>query len=53
VHQAAEGYRLAFTLVNATNGCYECCESLDVSCVDSFAVQDASRTAWPSGCDII
>jgi tetratricopeptide (TPR) repeat protein len=41
LHQASEGYRLTFTLVNATNGCYESCESMDVSCVDSFAVQDS------------
>ncbi|HXT68640.1 MAG TPA: tetratricopeptide repeat protein [Vicinamibacterales bacterium] len=41
IHQAAEGYRLTFTLVNVTNGCYECCESLDIVSVDSFAVQDS------------
>ena len=32
ISQAAEGFRLTVNLVNTTSGCYECCESIDVSC---------------------
>lgn len=42
LNQAAEGYRLTFTLVNAANGCYDCCESLDIVSVETFAGQDAT-----------
>ena len=41
MHQAAEGYRLTFTLVNAATGCYVCSESLDVASVNTFAAQDS------------
>jgi serine/threonine-protein kinase len=40
ISQANEGFRLTANLVNLTTGCYECCESVDVPSVDSFAIQD-------------
>jgi tetratricopeptide (TPR) repeat protein len=40
VSQATEGLRLSVNLVNLTTGCYECCESIDVPTVDTFAAQD-------------
>ena len=42
VSQATEGFRLTANLVNLTTGCYECCESVDIPSVDTFAVQDAA-----------
>jgi tetratricopeptide (TPR) repeat protein len=40
VSQASEGLRLSVNLVNLATGCYECCESIDVPTVDTFAAQD-------------
>jgi len=40
ISQASEGYRLTVNLVNLTNGFYECCESINVPSIDTFAVQD-------------
>jgi len=41
VSQADEGLRVSVNLVNLTTGCYECCESIDIASVDSFAAQDS------------
>ena len=40
------GLRLTVNLVNATSGCYECCESLEVESIDTFAVQDGIAERW-------
>ena len=41
VSQADEGLRLTANLINLATGCYECCESIDIASVESFAVQDS------------
>lgn len=41
ISQAHEGFRLTANLVNLSTSCYECCESIDIASVDSFAAQDS------------
>lgn len=41
VSQADDGFRLTANLITLTTGCYECCVSIDIASVDSFAAQDA------------
>jgi len=45
IRRAADGCRLSVNLINAANGCYECCESLTVASTDTFAAQDALAVA--------
>jgi serine/threonine-protein kinase len=40
ISQANEGLRLSVNLINLASGSYECCESIDVPAVDTFAAQD-------------
>jgi serine/threonine-protein kinase len=49
ITQAHEGFRITINLINASTGCYEHCESLDVASVDSFAVQDSVADAVVAG----
>lgn len=45
VRRAAEGFRVTVNLIDASSGSYECCESVQVESIETFAVQDEIATA--------